>query len=309
MPATLIAQTIVLFGTERKRMTQPAHILVVDDEQNIRLTLSALLSRAGHVVTVAASGEEAVTLFERQHYDLMLVDLQMPGINGIQVVEALRTRNLDTVVIVLTGHGSLETAIEGMHQGVFDYMLKTSDPSQILERVAAGLNDRARRQRQNALITAIGAAAQELTSATPAEDAAALPPVPLPQQQTPAAAPPSPAAAASTPGGAAAANDRQVLIGQLQLDTWHQTAVLGGRSLNLTPTEFRLLLCLAEHAGQMLSYTQLVRCAQGYEANDMEAGELIKPHIHHLRQKIEPDPSAPRYLLNVRGKGYILQID
>lgn len=285
-------------------MTQPAHILVVDDEQNIRLTLSALLSRAGHVVTVAASGEEAIALFERQHYDLMLVDLQMPGINGIQVVEALRQRNLDTVVIVLTGHGSLETAIEGMHQGVFDYMLKTSDPGQILDRVAAGLADRAKRQRQNALITAIGAAAQELKSAVPAgDDLAALPPSPLPPH------PPAPPAQPAAPPASGAASDRQVLIGQLQLDTWHQTAVLGGRSLNLTPTEFRLLLCLAEHAGQMLSYTQLVRCAQGYEANDMEAGELIKPHIHHLRQKIEPDPSAPRYLLNVRGKGYILQID
>ncbi|HMQ34296.1 MAG TPA: response regulator transcription factor [Chloroflexaceae bacterium] len=278
-------------------MTQPAQILVVDDEQNIRLTLSALLSRAGHNVTVAASGEEAVALFERQRYDLMLVDLQMPGINGIQVVEALRQRNLDTVVIVLTGHGSLETAIEGMHQGVFDYMLKTSDPGQILERVAAGLSDRAKRQRQNALITAIGAAAQELSGAQPEESAA----LPAPQ-------PPAPAAPAAGPS-VAAVSDRQVQIGQLQLDTWHQTAILGGRSLNLTPTEFRLLLCLAEHAGQMLSYTQLVRCAQGYEANDMEAGELIKPHIHHLRQKIEPDPSAPRYLLNVRGKGYILQID
>ncbi len=282
-------------------MSQPAQVLVVDDEQNIRLTLSALLSRAGYVVTAAATGEEAVALFDRQRFDLMLVDLQMPGINGIQVVEALRQRNLDTMVIVLTGHGSLETAIEGMHQGIFDYMLKTSDPEQILERVAAGLAERARRLRQSALISAISAAAQALTGGGPV-------PEPLDQliggaQPGPAPATP-PATATSTPN-----SERQLTIGQLQLDTWHQTATLGGRSLNLTPTEFRLLLCLAEHAGQMLSYTQLVRCAQGYEASDMEAGELIKPHIHHLRQKIEPDPSTPRYLLNVRGKGYILQID
>lgn len=282
-------------------MSQPAQVLVVDDEQNIRLTLSALLSRAGYVVTAAATGEEAVALFDRQRFDLMLVDLQMPGINGIQVVEALRQRNLDTVVIVLTGHGSLETAIEGMHQGIFDYMLKTSDPEQILDRVAAGLAERAKRQRQSALISAISAAAQALTSGDPAPEALTE----LISGVQPAAPPaPAPAATASAPG-----SERQLTIGQLQLDTWHQTATLGGRSLNLTPTEFRLLLCLAEHAGQMLSYTQLVRCAQGYEASDMEAGELIKPHIHHLRQKIEPDPSTPRYLLNVRGKGYILQID
>lgn len=276
-------------------MTQPAHILVVDDEHNIRLTLSALLSRAGYTVTTAASGEEALAMFDRQPFDLMLVDLQMPGINGIQVVEAIRRRSLDTVVIVLTGHGSLETAIEGLHQGIFDYMLKTSDPAQILARVTAGLSDLQRRQRQSALLNTIGAAAQELTGKLEREDdlRSIPPPISLP----------------SGPTTTQPVNERQIKIGQLQLDTWHQTALLGGRSLNLTPTEFRLLLCLAEHAGQMLSYTQLVRCAQGYEASDMEAGELIKPHIHHLRQKIEPDPSAPRYLLNVRGKGYILQIE
>ncbi|RRR75026.1 MAG: DNA-binding response regulator [Candidatus Viridilinea halotolerans] len=279
-------------------MTQPAQILVVDDEQNIRLTLSALLSRAGHAVTVAASGEEAVAIFDRQRFDLMLVDLQMPGINGLQVVEAMRQRLIDAVVIVLTGHGSLETAIEGIHYGIFDYMLKTSEPAQILDRVTAGLNDRQRRQRQSALLNAIGAAAQELTGTTPPDEDAALPLMPS-----------LPASSAPAPNAPQAINERQIQIGQLQLDTWHQTAVLGSRSLNLTPTEFRLLLCLAEHVGQMLSYTQLVRCAQGYEANDMEAGELIKPHIHHLRQKIEPDPGAPRYLLNVRGKGYILQIE
>ncbi|MEI7643362.1 MAG: response regulator transcription factor [Chloroflexales bacterium] len=271
-------------------MNDSANILVVDDEQNIRLTLSALLRRTGYTVTTAASGEDAVSLFGTQSFDLMLVDLQMPGINGIQVVEALRARGLDTEVIVLTGHGSLESAIEGIHQGIFDYMLKTSDPAQIMSRVAAGLADRLKRQRQSVLINTIGQAVQELAGSgivmPTAEDSHPI------------------SSGTGIPG-----HDRVLTIGQLHLDTWHQTATLSERSLNLTPTEFRLLLCLAEHSGQMLSYTQLVRCAQGYETSELEAGELIKPHIHHLRQKIEPDPSAPRYLLNVRGKGYILQID
>jgi DNA-binding response OmpR family regulator len=272
-------------------MSDSANILVVDDEQNIRLTLSALLRRVGYNITTAANGEEAVSLFNTQPFDLMLVDLQMPGISGIQVVEALRARDLDTEVIVLTGHGSLESAIEGIHHGIFDYMLKTSDPAQIIDRVAAALSERARRQRQTSLISTIGQAAKELVGHSLA-----------PQLDVVAPSLPS-------PGPNATGHERVVTIGQLQLDTWHQTATLSERSLNLTPTEFRLLLCLAEHSGQMLSYTQLVRCAQGYETSELEAGELIKPHIHHLRQKIEPDPSTPRYLLNVRGKGYILQID
>jgi DNA-binding response OmpR family regulator len=91
-----------------------------------------------------------------------------------------------------------------------------------------------------------------------------------------------------------------------QLDTWRQEATLAGRTLTLTPTEFRVLLCLAEHAGTMLSYAQLVRGAQGYDLGEIEASELIKPHIHHLRQKLETEPSIPHYILNVRGKGYLL---
>lgn len=261
-------------------MSSQARVLVVDDEQNIRLTLSSLLTRAGHAVTMAASGEEALALFDRDPFDLMVVDLQMPGLNGMQVVEALRARGHDTAVIVLTGHGSLDTAIEGIHHNIFDYLLKTSDPAHIVARVDAGLVERSRRRRQNDLIETIGAAVQELSGGSTSQPAAT-------GNET---------------------NERVLTIGLLSLDTWHQTATLEQRSLNLTPTEFRLLLCLAEHAGQMLSYTQLVRCAQGYETSDIEAGELIKPHIHHLRQKIEPEPSAPRYLLNVRGKGYILQL-
>lgn len=274
-------------------MSDSANVLVVDDEQNIRLTLSAMLRRSGYSVTTASSGEEAVALFNSQAFDLMLVDLQMPGINGIQVVEALRNRGLDTEVIVLTGHGSLESAIEGIHHGIFDYMLKTIDPAQISERVATALAERSKRQRQTTLISTIGQAVKELAGNGGNAQHEDSPSVNI-------------IASANT---SSSGPERVVVIGQLQLDTWHQTANLGDRSLNLTPTEFRLLLCLAEHSGQMLSYTQLVRCAQGYETSELEAGELIKPHIHHLRQKIEPDPSTPRYLLNVCGKGYILQID
>lgn len=279
-------------------MTNQPRVLVVDDEQNIRLTLNALLSRAGYSVTTAASGEEAVALFEREPFDLILVDLQMPGMKGMEVVAKVREAGHDAIIIVLTGHGSLDSAIEGIRFGIFDYLLKTSDPNQILARVAAGLEERAARRRQSDLLDTIGAAVQELTGGKVAVTA---PPV-APAQPAATPPPPAPPPAPAEPAG------RTLTIGPLTLDTWHQTATLNGRSLNLTPTEFRLLLCLAEHAGQMLSYTQLVRCAQGYDTTDLEAGELIKPHIHHLRQKIEPEPSAPRYLLNVRGKGYILQI-
>ena len=260
-------------------MSQPARVLTVDDEASIRLTLTAMLRRAGYDVASAENGEEAVALLERQTFDLMLVDLKMPGMDGMQVVAAARQRQPDIAIIVLTGHGSLDTAIEGLHQGVFDYMLKTAEPAQVIERVKAGLEARQQQQRQKTLLDVVGSAVQELRGAA------------------------SPAGDTSGPSNA---GERILTIGALRLDAWRQIASLAERTLPLTPTEFRVLLCLAEHAGSMMSYTQLVRCAQGYDAEELEAGELIKPHIHHLRQKLEPDPSTPRYILNVRGKGYML---
>ena len=258
-------------------MSQPSRILLVDDEANIRLTLSALLQRAGHDVTPAENGEDAVKLLEQQSFDLLLVDLKMPGMGGMDVVAAARQRQSDLAIIVLTGHGSLETAIEGLHQGVFDYLLKTTEPARVIERVEAAITERTQQLRQRALLDVVGTAVQELRNSTANES--------------------------ETNTGS---SERSITVGALQLDTWRQEATLNNRTLSLTPTEFRLLLCLAEHAGTMLSYAQLVRCAQGYDAAELEAGELIKPHIHHLRQKLEPDPSTPRYILNVRGKGYLL---
>jgi DNA-binding response OmpR family regulator len=257
-------------------MSQSAHILIVDDEATIRLTLGTLLKRAGYEVAPAENGHEAIALLERQNFDLMLVDLKMPEMDGMQVVAAARQRQPDLAIIVLTGHGSLDTAVEGLHQGVFDYLLKTTEPGQVIERVKAGLAARAQQLRQRTLLDVLGAAVHELRGAPPAD--------------------------ADEQGGM---GERAITVGALQLDTWRQEATLAGRTLPLTPTEFRVLLCLAERAGTMLPYAHLVRCAQGYDAEELEAGELIKPHIHHLRQKLEPDPSAPRFLLNVRGKGYL----
>ena len=259
-------------------MSQPARILIVDDEASIRLTLGAMLQRAGYDVTSAENGAEAVEWVERQTFDLLLVDLKMPGMDGMQVVTAARQRQPDLAIIVLTGHGSLDTAVEGLHQGIFDYLLKTTEPAQVIERVKAGLAAREQALRQRTLLDVVGTAVQELRGG-----------------QTPGAA-----------GQGATPAERLLTAGALQLDTWRQVATLAGRTLALTPTEFRVLLCLAEHAGTMLSYAQLVRCTQGYDAGELEASELIKPHIHHLRQKLEPDPAAPRYILNVRGKGYLL---
>lgn len=258
-------------------MYEPARILMVDDESSIRLTLGTMLERVGYNLTSAENGEQAIEFLEQQPFDLLLVDLRMPGMDGMQVVAAARARQPDIAIIVLTGHGSLDTAIDALHQGVFDYVLKTAEPGYVLERVSAALAARTQARRQQTLLEVITSAVGELRVSTNESSAEA------------------------------SAQSHVLTVGALQLDSWSQEVTLSGRTVALTPTEFRVLLCLAQHAGTMLSYAALVRCAQGYESDDAEAGELIKPHIHHLRQKLEPEPSTPRYILNVRGKGYLLK--
>ena len=259
-------------------MNEHANILLVDDEASIRFTLGTLLERSGYEVATADNGDQALQLLEQHEFDLLLTDLKMPGIGGMQVVAAARQRQSDIAVIVLTGHGSLDSAIDSLHFQVFDYLLKTSTPEQVVSRVQAALCARAQQQRQQQLLTMVGSALAELRG-----------------EQAP-----------DTTKQPALGHDRVLTVGMFQLDTWRQQALMAERKLALTPTEFRVLLCLAEHAGALRSYPQLVRCAQGYDASELEASELIKPHIHHLRQKLEEDPSAPRYILNVRGKGYML---
>ena len=257
-------------------MIERGRILLVDDETNIRLTFGMLLQRAGYDVMVAEGGEQAITLLEQHVFDVLIVDLNMPGMHGLQVAEAARARQPDITIMVLTGHGSLDTAIEALHLQVFDYLLKSAAPQEVLERVDIAVAAHAHVARQHILMEAIASAADTLRVERPDD---------LPHPS---------------------AEHESISIGAIHLDGWRQTVTVDDRTASLTPTEFRVLRCLMDHAGTLISYTQLVLCVQGYELGEQEASELIKPHIHHLRQKIEPNPADPQYILNVRGKGYLL---
>lgn len=268
------------------------HILIVDDEAPIRATLGALLRRAGYELTTAASGEEAIALLERQSFDLLLADLKMPGLDGMAVVRAAKARDADIVCLILTGHGSLASAIEGVRLDIFDYVLKTSDPQEVIRRVAAAAEHREQARRRKQMLQTLVATAAELGA-------------PAPEQL----APPQPQATPPARPSAAPSGGSPLIAGPFTIDPLRQEVMIEARRVVLTPTEMRVLVCLAERPGAMLSYVELVQCAQGYETFPAEAAELIKPHLHHLRLKLEADPAHPRYLLNVRGTGYLLSLD
>lgn len=123
------------------------HILVVDDEPGVLTTIQAILKMEGYDVQGAASGHEALNTVRRQTFDLILTDLRLGSDDGLDMLAELRKLAPDTVAIVLTGYASLESAIEAMRQGAYDYLAKPTDVEELKLTVARAL-DRQRLQRE-----------------------------------------------------------------------------------------------------------------------------------------------------------------
>ena len=116
---------------------RPARILVVDDEATIRLTLEMLLRRRGYAVTCASNGVEALALIEQQPFALLLLDLKMPGLSGIDIARRARALHPKVEVLILTGSSQIAGIPEDPFGDEFGYMLKTASPQEVLDRVAS----------------------------------------------------------------------------------------------------------------------------------------------------------------------------
>ncbi len=253
-------------------------VLVVDDEAAERITLGDVLRLEGFQVTLAASGEEAlsVALQEGTPFDVVILDLRLPGMDGIEVLEHLHQQSPETVVILITGYATLETAILALRKGAYDYLLKPCPVEQILETVRRGLSELKKDRHRQALIRKLQETVQELVS----DSAISVEPSPQP-------------------------SNRVIQVRDVVIDQARHLAMRDGRPLNLTPTEFHLLRCLMQRADEVCTPQELVHCAQGYETDAWGARSIIRVHIRRLRSKLEPNPEAPSYIVNVRGVGYM----
>jgi DNA-binding response OmpR family regulator len=269
-------------------MDYTARVLVVDDEQPVRVTLKEVLSREGYEVLIASSGQEALQVMRDTAVDLAMVDLKMEGMDGLTLVGEIKQRWPATVLVILTGYATLESALKALRYGAHDYLLKPSGPEDIKRSVREGLEKRWREVRRKDLLAQIEAGVRELTAEDLSRGAAKEP------ETLRDAAP-------GWPG-----SPPLLRVGQLVIDLQKHMATLDGRPLNLTPVEFGTLTHLAREAGRVVTCSTLVKKVQGYDCNEQEARTIMKTHIRHLRQKLEADPSSPEYILNVRGVGYML---
>jgi two-component system response regulator PilR (NtrC family) len=119
-----------------------SHILVVDDELSMRELLEYMLNREGYQVTCAEDGRKAIKLLEKNQYDLLLCDIKLGDISGLDVLRASKKNNQDTVVILISAYASTETAVEAMNEGAYDYVPKPFDKDELLQTVAKALDIR-----------------------------------------------------------------------------------------------------------------------------------------------------------------------
>lgn len=269
-------------------MNTPAKILIVDDEESIRFFLEDLLARDGYQVVAVESGESALASIASQQFDLALLDLRLGGIDGLQVLAGLRKQAHDTAAIILTAHGSMETAINALRQGAHDYLLKPCDPASVRESVRTALQQHEREQRQRALLHQVE---QSLTASLEEVRAAAVMPSRAMEGMMAEVAPKA---------------TQSLQWGRLFVDLAQHVITLDGHTLELTRTEFDLLAHLAKRAPNVVSAQELVMQVQGYECEGFEAGEIVRHLVHRIRQKARSSTGCTDLIRTVRGVGYAL---
>ncbi len=220
-------------------------ILIVEDEPSIAEVVGLYLQRAGYQVTVAGDGEAALAVLAKQVPDLVVLDLMLPKVDGLEITRWLRARG-DTPIIMLTARRDEVDRIAGLEMGADDYVVKPFSPQELVSRVRAVLR--------------------------------------------------------RTRGSFTGRGKRPLVFAGLRIDPQTRLVEVEGEEKALTATEFDLLWVLARHPRQVFTRDQLLDLVWGL-------AEYIDPstvtvHVRRLREKIEPDPSNPRYIQTVWGVGY-----
>jgi len=220
-------------------------ILVVDDEAKIVRLARDYLEHAGFRVIEASDGRSALEAFHAGRPDLIVLDLGLPRLDGLDVTRELR-KSSNVPIIMLTARSDESDKLVGLELGADDYITKPFSPKELVARVRTVLR----------------------------------------RVETPPA-------------------DNEIIrIADLTLDIPRMRVTVGGREIELTPTEFQLLAALARQPGRIFTRSQLLEAVHGMAIESYE--RAIDAHIKNIRRKIEPEPPRPRYLISVYGVGYKL---
>lgn len=252
-----------------------ARILIVEDEEKIARFVTLELEHEGYQVEHAADGRTAVDLALERNYDLILLDVLLPQLNGMEVLRRVR-KHKDVPVIMVTARDAVMDKVAGLDAGADDYLTKPFAIEELFARIRVALK-RSEAVRAASGVGGVGAGTGGFGRRcdTPAGDS------------TQASASPSPAA---------------LTVSSVALDPDRREVTVGGSPIALTAREFDVLALLMAHAGTVLTRERIAHEALGYEY----VGDTnnVDVHIAHLRAKIE-DAGGARIIQTVRGVGYV----
>lgn len=226
------------------------HILICDDQPDIVNALKIYLTPEGYILHEAFTGMRAVEIVKQQEIHLVLMDIMMPGMDGITATAKIREFS-NAPIILITAKSETEDKVLGLNVGADDYITKPFVPVEVLARVRSQL----RRYAQ------LGSCPQR--------------------------------------------SDSELNIGGITLDDRTKSVVVEGESVSLTPTEYAILHLLMANPGKVYSTKNLYEAVWQEAALGSEGAVAV--HIRHLREKIEINPSEPRYLKVVWGQGYKME--
>ena len=231
-------------------------ILVVEDEQDIADLITLNLQEIGLTVEHCLTGEQALEQLAKNAYDLVMLDVMLPGKSGLDICRQLREQKPEQVILMVTSRNSEIDRVLGLELGADDYMTKPFSVRELQARVRSQL-------RRVHLLSKIS------------------------QQQAEKQSP-----------------EQYLTLGTLKIDCMSHLVTLNGNSIELTSTEFDLLLHLASHPDQVFSREQLLSSVWGYHHSGYE--HTVNSHINRLRNKVETNATKPAIVQTVWGVGYKL---
>ncbi|WP_437057857.1 response regulator transcription factor [Streptomyces sp. enrichment culture] len=254
----------------------PRTVLLAEDDRAIRHALERALTLEGYRVTAVADGVEALAQAHRGRPDVLVLDVMMPGIDGLQVCRVLRAEGDSTPILMLTALVETADRIAGLDAGADDYVVKPFDVEEVFARLRALLRRTDRTDRIDRADRA-DRAESDAASAAPGSDAADA------ERAVP-----------------------ELAAEGLRVDPQARRAWRDGRELELTRTEFELLELLVRNAGIVLDHSTIYDRIWGYDFGP--GSKNLAVYVGYLRRKLD-QPGAPQLIQTVRGVGYVLRAD
>lgn len=251
-------------------MNHKIPILVVDDEHVARHTIKAILEKEGYSVRAVESGEAALEELKRQSYDLMILDLHMTGIGGMEVLERTLRIHPGMRVIVLTAFASIESAIQAVRYHLSDYLMKPASSDEIIASVRKALSEPSEPGQYGVPERSEGY--QVIRRNQNPLESFFIPP-------------------------------------DISIDFIKRRISTESLTLQLTPTEARLLEVLLRYRNQVVQHADLVFLVHGYKVDTDEAAKILRPVMSRLRNKLVQLPNNDNWIQNVRSSGYMFEME